>query len=127
MHVRGRHGHREVILIQRCRRRRVEQPVDVADGLVGTGPLLQVDAGRVRDGRQGNGRMHSRGGSEQGLGHWRRRISRGEAHRRVLVLAGRGVGHRRVALRCCAGESSGGDTRSRCREGWWVVGFVLYR
>lgn len=47
VHLVRLHRHRKVILVQRGRRWRVEQRVDVPHRLVGAGPLLQIDTRRV--------------------------------------------------------------------------------
>jgi len=47
VHLRRRHGVAEVVLVQEGRGGRVEERVDVADGLVRARPLLEVDRGRV--------------------------------------------------------------------------------
>lgn len=51
VHLRRRYSVADVVLVEEGRRRRVQKGVDVTHRLVRTGPLLQVDRGRVRDRR----------------------------------------------------------------------------
>lgn len=100
VHLRWWDRHREVVLVQRCRRGRVQQRVDVTNRLVRAGPLLEVDARRVRDWRMYHGRRHC--GCLGKMLSQGRRVEVTEISRAVVLDGGAEVdrGVSRIAGRC---------------------------
>lgn len=112
VHLRWLQWHCHMVLLQRRRRRRIQQRVDMPDGLVRTVAVLQIDAGRVCQRR-----VHSR--------YWTERLGHGRRGKRTQAARAMTLGWRAEMLmarqcRACKRSLSHARGRSRGRDGCGV-------